>query len=161
MEKKVYRSRISVFMLIFWGVLFVSIGYKMSSFYGSFFHFGSYILVASCVFGFFCLRSLYYVVQNKEIRVYYMWGFYDKPFGSISISAITSVERSYNPLFAPAASMKRLRFRFKKGYKGYVALWLSPVREKEFLETLKTLNPNIQNNVTDKKGWWRFWDWDI
>jgi hypothetical protein len=38
---------------------------------------------------------------------------------------------------------------------------ISPVREQEFLEALKTVNPSIQITVSDKKGVWRFWDWDI
>ena len=151
-----------MFSLITWGVLFWGMGYRASIFFESFFNPLSYIFIGSFIFMVFSLRSLYYVLSNSEILVYYMWFFYGKPFGRINIFAITSIERSYNPLFAPAVSMKRLRFRFKKGYKGYVALWLSPVREKEFLEMLKAINPNIQINVTDKKGlWWRFWGWDF
>jgi len=79
------------------------------------------------------------------------------------LSVIASVERSYNPLSSPAGSLKRLKIRMKKGYKFPYAL-VSPVREQEFLETLKQLNPDINIRVSDKKGWhriYRIWDWDI
>ena len=38
---------------------------------------------------------------------------------------------------------------------------ISPVREQEFIQELKSLNPNIVINVPDKKGLWRIQDWDI
>ena len=80
------------------------------------------------------------------------------------LSAITSVERTYSPIPATALSLKRLRIHFRKDYKwyryGFTPL-MSPVREQEFLETLKAINPKIQINVSEKKGWSRFWDWDF
>ena len=131
-------------------------------------------IIPGVVFGiimvlcFFSLRSLHYVLTDKKIQIYYLWC----KMGRILISGISSVERSYNLCSGPAASAKKLRFKFKKGYKWHLYFSnspflvvilpsISPVREQEFLETLKTLNPDIQINVTDKKGWWRFWDWDI
>jgi hypothetical protein len=89
-----------------------------------------------------------------------------KPYTSIPISVIVSIERSYDQFGGIATSMKRLRFRFKKGYKWNIgwatAPLISPVREQEFLELLKSINPNIQINVIDKKGrWWSLWGWDI
>jgi len=91
------------------------------------------------------------------------------PIGSASIEDIILVERTYDMIGAPAASLKRLRIRFKKGvvysnrYTWQSAPnWLvSPAREKEFIEALKALNPDIYVRVYDKKGKWRFWDWDI
>ena len=160
MERKVFRSRISVlFIPIF--VAFLFFGWFMSKVSGDFV---GLIIIGICfIFGFFAIRSLYYVVTNSEIQVYYMWGFMGKPFSRMLISAITSVERSYYP-YAAATSLKRLRIRFKKGYKwyryGFIPV-ISPVREQEFLETLKAINPNIQIDVNDKKGWWRIWDWDF
>jgi hypothetical protein len=38
---------------------------------------------------------------------------------------------------------------------------ISPVREQEFIQELKSLNPNIVINVPEKKGLWRIQDWDI
>ena len=134
----------------------------MSTFLGSFFNPVTYILIGSSVFVFFAFRSFYYVLTEKEIQVHYLWGLHGKPI--IHVSRITSAERSYT--LVGVGSLKTIRFRLKKGHKWHFFLWsstpsVSPVREQEFLETLKNLNPNIQINVNDKKGWWRFWDWDI
>jgi hypothetical protein len=35
------------------------------------------------------------------------------------------------------------------------------VKEKEFIEELKIINPNIYARVPVKKGIWRIQDWDI
>ena len=80
--------------------------------------------------------------------------------GSIEISYISSVKRSYNPLSSPAASLKRLRIDLIGGSIFSYTL-ISPVREQEFIKELKSLNPNIMINVPDKKGIWRIQDWDI
>ena len=162
MEKKVYRSRISI-LIIFAICLPIIIPMIRDglTFFG--------IILAGVVMTpcFFAFRSMKYVLTDKELHVYYLWF----KVGIIYISGIAFVERSYNPLGAFAVSAKRLRFRFYKWYKWHkyfnspffipILPSISPVREQEFLETLKTLNPDIQINVTDKKGWWRFWDWDI
>jgi len=78
------------------------------------------------------------------------------PYGKIKLEDITQVERSYNPLSSPAASLKRL-FVKSKGKD----LLISPANEKEFLRLLKTHNPNIKVDISDKNNWWRFWDWDV
>ena len=165
MEKKTYRSRISVlYVLMFGSLLFL--GWYIIKTTGD--SVGLIISGIIAVWSIFAFRSIRYVLTEKEIQFHYLWGIR----GKIYISAIASIERSYNPFNALAASMKRLHFHFKKGYKWHVYFSnspflviilpsISPVREQEFLETLKIINPNIQINVSDKKGWWRFWDWDI
>jgi len=165
MEKKVFRSRVSVLYVPILGAL-LCIGWFASKSSGNFV---PLIILGSCtVFTLFAFRSINYVLTDKEIFVYY-FGFNT---GKFFISAISSVERSYNPFAGAAASAKKLQFQFKRGYKWdryfsespflqTILPLISPVREQEFLETLKSINPNIQINVTDKKGWWRFWDWDI
>ena len=165
MERKVFRSRISVSWLIFFGVFMGGIIYRISNIESSFFNPGSYIIIGAIVFAFFAFRSVYYVLTDKEIQINYFWGIMGKPYARINISVITSIERSYDLVGGIAASLKRLRFRFKKGYK-WNPRWpciplVSPVREQEFLEMLKGINPDIQIRVNDKKGWWRFWDWDF
>ena len=167
MEGKVFRSRVSALYIPIFGAL-LYLGWFTSKISGSFVGliiFG--VCVVFCIFGF---RSLYYVLTEKEIRIYYLWG--SKPYGRIFTSAITSVERTYSPAQGPAASAKRLRFRFKRGYKWHlyfsnslfaitIVPLISPDREQEFLETLKAYNSDIHININDKKGWWRFWDWDF
>jgi len=165
MEKKVYRSRISLLYVPIFGALLCSawFTYKNSG------HFAPLVIMGTItIFAVFSFNTIRYVITGKEIQIYYLWF----RMGKIFISEIASIERSYNPLNATAASAKRLRLHFKRGYKWHVYFSnspflitilpsISPVREQDFFETLKTLNPNIQINVVDKKGWWRFWDWDI
>lgn len=74
----------------------------------------------------------------------------------IKLTDIQKVERTYNPLSSPASSLKRLYIRAE----GTDAI-VSPVDEKEFVRLLKARNPNIEVNISDKEGWWRFWDWDL
>ena len=82
------------------------------------------------------------------------------PSGSVEIKNIKSVERSYNPLSSPAASLKRLRIDLR-GKAKFPYMLISPVREQEFIEELKAVNPDIYVRVPDKKGIWRIQDWDI
>jgi hypothetical protein len=70
------------------------------------------------------------------------------------------VERSYNPLSSPAASLKRLRIGLG-GKAKFPYMLISPVKEQEFIEELKAVNPDIYVRVPDKKGIWRVHDWDI
>ena len=94
-----------------------------------------------------------YIISGDKVYMKIMWVI---PNGSANIANIVSVERSYNLLSSPAASLKRLHIRFKKG--GWL---ISPVKEKEFVEALKAVNPDIVVNISEKKGKWRIWDWDI
>jgi len=150
-------------IIIFCACYFLSIIILMI--HNGFIVFGS-IFGILLIFGLFSFRSIYYVLTEKEIHIYW-WGVRGKPNYRICILGIISAERSY--FNNGTASMKTIRFRYKENHKRYhIKHWglgtplISPVREQEFLETLKTINPNIQINVTDKKGWWwRFWGWDI
>jgi hypothetical protein len=104
----------------------------------------------------FILFGMRYIISGD--RLYFkMWCI---PNGSIKISDILLVERSYNPLSSPAASLKRLCIRMEEGAK-YPYWLISPVREQEFIKELKSIDPLIHVHVPVKKGIWRFWDWDI
>jgi hypothetical protein len=74
----------------------------------------------------------------------------------LNIKEIRSVKRSYNPLSSPASSLKRILVNTSK-----LNVLISPVREKEFLAQLATINPNIEIEVSERTEWYRFWDWDI
>ena len=175
MERMRYRSRVSMLYIPILGVTLFFIWWLGDLFpkeyvpLGSFFRIFIRVTVGiTSVLFLLTIYSTYYILTDKEIQVHFMGGIWVKsPACKILISSITSVERSYNPINAPALSLKRLRLRFKferenKWDEFYMGLPLiSPVREQEFLETLKNINPNIQINVNDKKGWWRFWDWDF
>ncbi len=102
--------------------------------------------------------GMHYVISGN--RLYLKMWFISN--GSVDIADIVSVRRSYNPLSSPAGSLKRLCIRFRKGAKYPNLYWLiAPVREGEFIEDLKAVNPDIDVHTSEKKGWWRIWDWDI
>ena len=147
MKRKVFRSRISVLLAVVIGITLLPPLIPMIS-SGNIFNPAFYVVV----FIVLLFSGFRYEITDEQLRVS-TWG---TCAWNYPLSKIESVKRSYIPLSAPAASLKRLSI---KGA-GIFAL-ISPVREQEFLETLKTLNPNIQINVVNRKGWWRFWDWDI
>ncbi len=79
---------------------------------------------------------------------------------TIDIMKIKTIKRSYNPLSSPAASLKRLEIKFYRKGRIKTAL-ISPMREAEFLEKLKEINPNIEIEVVEKQKFLHVWDWDI
>jgi hypothetical protein len=118
---------------------------------------GLYIHGGVLLFIVLIFTGMRYVIAGDRLYLK-MWMI---PNGSVRIANIVSVKRSYNPLSSPAASLKRLCIRFRKGaVKG--PYWLvSPVREREFIEALKAVNPAIEVQIPEKKGIWRIQDWDI
>jgi hypothetical protein len=154
MEKKVFRSRVSVLMLTF--VLAVFIPGFMSMFnhraYQGLILVGGILLLVLLLF--FGMR---YIISDGKLYGKIFWVI---PSGSVDVKNIISVERSYNPVSSAAASLKRLELKCKKGAK-WPFLLISPVREQEFFDTLKQLNPDIYIRVTNKNAAYRIWDWDI
>jgi len=151
MNSKVYRSRISVLVtgiamviLIFPFIQMIRYAYEGLYIFG-----GTLILI-------FLFTKVDYMISDGKLYIK-LWFI---PYGNIDIADIVSVERSYNPISAPAASLKRLRIRFRKGM-GYRECLISPDKEQEFLENLKVVNPDIYVNAPDNEGIWRIWDWDI
>ena len=158
--KKVFRSRISVFLIGF--MLGISIPafipiFQRGIYQGMNFLFITFMI---CVFLFCGIR---YIISGGKLYLK-IWII---PGGSVNIADIISVERSYKqPLSSPAASFKRLRIGLtgvKFGYKKakFPYLLVSPVREQEFIEELMNVNPEIIVHVPVKKGIWRIQDWDI
>ena len=149
-QKKVFRSRISVLLAGLLLAVFIPvfvpivIHEKYEGLYGS---------VGALLFCLFLLSGMRYIISENKL---YLKNWFI-PCGSTNIVNITSVKRSYNPLSSPAASLKRLHIRITKHQP-----WLiSPVREQEFIKDLKAINPDIEVSISDKKGMWRIWDWDI
>ncbi|MEQ9009162.1 MAG: PH domain-containing protein, partial [Ekhidna sp.] len=62
---------------------------------------------------------------------------------SIPIEKIESINRSYNPLSSPAASLKRMKVNFDGGM-----VLISPKYEKQFVKNLKEINPDIYNGIS-------------
>ena len=158
MERKIFRSRISILLI---GIILLLClpGLIPMIRSGNIFNPGFYIIAGVFVFVVLLFCGMRYELTENHL-IFKMWSATNI---KIPLSVIVSVERSYNPLASGAASLKRLCIRFKKGYKFPYTL-VSPVREKEFLETLKKHNPDIYIRVSEKKGWhriYRIWDWDI
>jgi hypothetical protein len=154
MEKKVFRSRISVVIMGFVLVVFMLAAAPLL-------YFGKVIdiIIMGIIFLFviYSVTSIRYVIID-DILCVNTWNIC---FGKVKIADILSVKRSYNPLSSPAASLKRLCLHFNENSKCPHYGLVSPVREQEFLDTLKSINPDIDIQVSDKHGKWRIWDWDI
>jgi len=145
--KKIFRSRISVLMFGFLLTIFIPMIKHASFPIGG-------ILVLVFVISLIC--GFRYVISDNKLQGKIFWII---PSGSIKISDMVSVERSYNPMSSCAASLKRLAVKSHDRSIPYTLI--SPVREQEFIEELTSINPNIQVRVPVKKVIWRIWDWDI
>lgn len=152
-EKKVFRSRISVLLLGLILAIFIPVSLPM---FQHKIYSGMCILGGTFAFIVLLFTGMRYIISGNKLYVK-IWMI---PIGSVKISDIVSVERSYNPLSSPAGSLKRLRIGSGKRTK-YSYMLISPVREQEFIEDLKAINPNISVHVPIKKRVWRIHDWDI
>jgi hypothetical protein len=117
---------------------------------------GLYILGGVLLFCMWIFTSIRYVIAGDRLHIN-VCGICN---AKLNIADVVSIKRSYNLLSSPAASMKRLEIRIKSTKK-YPYFLISPVCEQEFLDMLKAINPDIVIQVSDKKGKWRIWDWDI
>jgi hypothetical protein len=161
MKPKVFRSRVSILLLIFM-VVVVVLPLAVPMIVVNQRDWTMLVPVSVWAFVFGSLFGCRYIVSDEKLLVRCC----GIPFVSIAIADIYSVERTYSPQAAPllsaAASLKQLAV-YKRRANGYlkVITLVSPTGEQEFLDTLKAINPSIQIQVTDKKGRWRFWDWEI
>jgi hypothetical protein len=157
MGKKVFRSRISLVLAGVVLAIFILITVPL-------FRYGGYVAVI-IIIGLWLLWFLNMIAgfryEIADDKLYLkLWAM---TFLSVNIMDIASVRRSYNPRSSPAASLKRLCLRFRKKSKHSYCL-VSPVREQEFLDTLKSINPDIDIQLPEKQRKWRLshlWDWDI
>ena len=153
-EKKVFRSRISVFLLVLIFALcsLISIPALIQYSYAGLRGLGVCFLFIVLLF-----TGMRYVISGNKLYLK-MWFISDR---GVNITDIASVKRSYNPISSHAASLRRLEIRLVKGVNRFPC-FISPIREKEFIEELKANNQRIKVCVPEKKGkWWHFWDWDL
>jgi hypothetical protein len=85
------------------------------------------------------LTGFRYVIDDDTLYLK-LWAM---TFFSVKIADIVSVRRAYSPLSLSAISRKRLCLRLKANPK-CSHYFVSPVREQEFLEVLKSVNPDIK-----------------
>jgi hypothetical protein len=90
----------------------------------------------------YALFSIRYTVTGHWLSIHTGIG---KPF-VIDIRSISKIEPTFNPLSAPAASLRRLEVSYNK----YDSVLISPRDKKEFIERLLLINPEIMV-VTPKK----------
>ena len=136
MEKKSFRSRVSVLLLLF---ITAIIGFPLISIIrsGNIFNPAVYTIVGVLIFCFAIFFGMSYGIKERRLFIKVL----GITCGNMEISEIISIERSYNPLSSPAASLKRLCIRSKKSGKlkwPYYFL-ISPAHEQEFLDTLKEI----------------------
>jgi len=160
-KQRVFRSRISVLIIgIFLGVYLLLFPISVHLFHDKLY--GTLCVIWGTIF---VIPLLIFVGTRYIISGYILYlKIWFIPVGSFRIKDIVSVERSYNLLSAPAASLKRLciRIEHSENYLNKPNFWLiSPVKEKEFIKDLISIDPHIHINVPVEKGIWRFWDWDI
>ena len=152
-KKKVFRSRISVLIFGFILAVFIPSTIPMIK---------DLIIPGLCVMGgtiafiISILSGIRYAISEDMLYIK-IWMF---PIENVKIMDITLIKRSYNPLSSPASSLKRLQIDINKKSRISHVL-ISPVREQEFIEELKAVNPHIDIQIDDKKGIWRMQDWDI
>ena len=155
MEKKVFRSRVSVLVV---ACILAIFSWPVISMVQDQAYQGLFFIGVVFLFGVILFFGMRYIISEDKL---YLKIFWVVPYGNMNISDIISVERTYNPVSSCSASLKRLDIRVKRGSKRPLFLLVSPVREQDFFDTLKKRNPNINIHVTDKKTGYRFWDWDI
>lgn len=149
----VFRSRISVLlMILIAGVLmFGSIAVFRS---GDSVEMG--VFIGAFLFVMLVLSGIRYVISESTLSLH-IWFIHVM---RINIKSIRSIERSYNPLSSPAASLKRLGVTFtKNAHSSYILI--SPVDEEQFIAQLKLINPYIDINIPEKKDDWNLLDWDV
>jgi len=153
--KKVFRSRISVLFILLWLAMLIPIipalKYTMAI--------GLWI-IGVILFTVFLYCGIHYVISDDKLYIK-IWTI---PGGSVNISDIISIERSYYLFFSSisltAASFKKLRAELG-GRAKLPYILISPVKEQEFIKELLAVNPDIYVHVPVKKGIWRIQDWDI
>lgn len=150
---KRFRSRVSVLLLLFVAgtlapafILESNTSGKTELIIAYGVLFGSMALVVGMLF------SMNYVITHNSLFV----RLGPIKLSEIKIAEIEKIERTYNPLSSPAASLKRLYIK-EKGKDTII----SPVDENEFIRILKSRNPKISVKINDNSAWWRFWNWDI
>jgi hypothetical protein len=157
MEKKVFRSSISILLILFILATVLLPVFLMAPHADV----TTLTVLFSCLL--FCialLAAIRYEIEGSTLRIK-LFGFTSG--GKIDIRSVCLLKRSYNPLSSPASSLKRLAVYRTGKFPGKAVLCalISPADEKEFIKTLKSLNPAMKVLMSDKTGWWRFWDWDI
>ena len=137
-ERKVFRSRFSVLLVGF--ILALLLPCFIPIFIHKIYQ-GMYLLGGIFVFILLIYSGIHYVISSDKLylKIWFI------STCSLNIANIASIKRSYYLFDIPTnttASFKKLRIQFERETK-YPYIHVSPVREQEFIEELKKVNPNI------------------
>lgn len=132
MEKKIYRSKISWWIVIFIGavLVFTTIPAALDGVWSA--------AVVTSVVGLFIAHvfiNTYYAIEGQRLKVVSSVILkYD-----IDVATITGITETNDPMSAPALSMDRLRINY--GAQNCVVI--SPKEKAAFIQHLLTINPAI------------------
>jgi hypothetical protein len=99
-------------------------------------------LMINVLVGIFCayiFLQTYYAIDGQMLKI--KCGFFINR--SLDILSISEITETNNPIGAPAASLDRLKISFDD----HKSVYISPKLKKEFIESLKKLNPTIIVNL--------------
>ena len=131
--KKVYKSKIGFELVI--PILLVAI----FSFYNIIVEqkiSGILILIFVLAFISYIFLSIKYTIIDKNLNI--KGGFLVNE--NIDIAKINKIEKSFNILASPAASLDRIESKYGNGN----SILISPKHKSEFISDLKKINPNIE-----------------
>lgn len=129
-----FRSKIGLEIAL--PITFVLVGTSLLVGFKANAYFVSASLLALLSFIGYLLYDTTYTIDNNRLIV--RFGFLYRE--TIEISEVKSIRESNNPLSSPASSLDRLEIKY--GRSGSVLV--SPKKKLEFIETLKSINPEIQ-----------------
>jgi hypothetical protein len=163
---KRFRMRYSVLLLAFWLAVYILI--ILSLFTGLPSSLVWVLIIALPVIFIYLYGKTEHIISNGRLYMK-IW---DTDRGSMEISDIVSIELTYNmKTVSRGTTSNNFAFSLRKlkvSYLDYInkektwVIFISPVREQEFLDELKAVNPNIDIRVPAvKKSIWRIRDMGI
>ena len=138
--KKVYPSKIGVWLVLILITATVPVFYAAFSKqeYG-----GLPVLIIVTIFVIHLIATTRYTIDGTTLRV--QSGFIVNK--KISITTISKVGETYNPISSPAASLDRLQIYYSDG-----TVIISPKDKAGFISHLHAVNPDIVFVLRNKKG---------
>ena len=96
------------------------------------------ITIGVLVFAFiiYTFASIKYIIYNENLNI--KGGFFVNE--DIDIQSILKIEKTFNILSAPAASLDRIEIKYGQGN----SILISPKNKTEFVNELLKINPNIE-----------------
>lgn len=130
---KIYKSKIDLWLII---VLVAPLIYVIIQCYLDKEYEPLFILVPIWIAVGWALSTIKYSIEDNELRVIAIFC-----RQSVAINSIKSVQKTYNPLSAPALSINRLEIKYGDKFD---YLLISPNNREQFIADLLEKNPDIQ-----------------